>query len=333
MRPVRVILVIVAVLISYGLPRSTPAAEANRYTIAATDEWYLSTEDKAARLYVNEVGHGEPVVVLHGGFGAEYSYLLDAVQGLEGKYHFIFYDQRGSLRSPCKTELVSFEKHVEDLETLRKGLGLEKMTLFAHSMGTLLAIGYLQKHPTHVKNIVMAGALQLKSGRYFDAAYSAAWKTGHDAATSFPDRPAVKAELEKAGVSQPNRTAKQLSEIGRIKFAAASIYHIERWREAKGWGVFFNAAAGDAAASSLFKQLGNDYDFTPLIDRHPYPITVINGDHDYVEFGNSFYKRYSTEAKNLELISIKDAGHDAWIDDPDRFRDALDAGLSKRPKR
>src|SRR5260370_20446343 len=33
----------------------------------ASEEWYLPTEDKAAQLYVREVGQGEPVVVLHGG--------------------------------------------------------------------------------------------------------------------------------------------------------------------------------------------------------------------------------------------------------------------------
>jgi hypothetical protein len=44
------------------------------------------------------------------------------------------------------------------------------------------------------------------------------------------------------------------------------------------------------AASSLFKRIGNDYDFTPVIENHPYPITVITGDHNYVDFGNAFLK-------------------------------------------
>lgn len=330
---VRVMLFIVATVLGCGSAWLIPAAEAHQNAIASTDEWYLATDDKAARLYVTEIGRGEPVVVLHGGFGAEHSYLLDAVQGLEGKYHFILYDQRGSLRSPCKTELISFDKHVEDLETLRKALGLERMTLFSHSMGTYLAMGYLEKYPARVKNIVMAGALPLKSGKYLDAAYLAAWKIGRDAGNIFLERPALKAELEKAGSQQPHQTAKQQSEIQRIMFASAAIYHIERWREAKGWGAFFNDAAGGAASSSLFKRLGNDYDFAALVDRHPYPVTVISGDYDYADFGNAFYGRYSKEAKNLELITIKDAAHDAWVDDPDRFRHALDAGLSKKPKR
>ena len=102
------------------------------------DEWYLPSADGEARLYVWEVGRGDPVIVLHGGFGAEHSYLYDAVRGLSDRHRFVFYDQRGSLRSPCALEAVRFEAHVADLETLRAELGLERVSLFAHSMGTVL---------------------------------------------------------------------------------------------------------------------------------------------------------------------------------------------------
>ena len=294
------------------------------------EEWYLPTEDKAAVLYVYEIGRGEPVVVLHGGFGAEHSYLLDSVKGLENKYHFIFYDQRGSLRSPCKTEAISFDKHVEDLETLRKSLGLDKITLFSHSMGTMLAVGYLRKYPEHVKNIVMAGALVMKSGKYMDEAYKTSMLNMKDAGERMDKRREVTAELEKIGYKNPNLTAKQRTYVWRIRFAGAAIYHIERWREMKGGMVFYNEETGTKASSSLFKQLTNDYDFSPDIEKHPFPITVISGDHDYADFGNAFFKRYSTEIKNVRLFIIKDAGHNAWIDDPKAFREALNEGLGKK---
>src|SRR5712692_8127877 len=123
-------------------------------TSVGSEEWYLRTEDKAAELYVREVGQGDPVIVLHGGWGSEHSYLLNAIKGLETQFRFIFYDQRGSLRSPCKLEFISQEKHVQDLETLRKELKLEKVTIVAHSMGTRLAMFYLQKYPDRVKTLV-----------------------------------------------------------------------------------------------------------------------------------------------------------------------------------
>lgn len=112
-------------------------------------EWYLSCD--GCRLFVQEYGKGtETVVALHGGWGAEHSYLLDAFQGVEEAYRLVFYDQRGSLRSPCPPEKISVEKHVEDLDRLRAELGLERITLVGHSMGTTLATMYLDRHPDRV---------------------------------------------------------------------------------------------------------------------------------------------------------------------------------------
>lgn len=72
------------------------------------DEWYLYTPDKF-NLYMYEFGKGDTVIVLHGGFGAEYSYLLKALQPLENQFHFVLFDQRGSLRSPAPDSVLSFE--------------------------------------------------------------------------------------------------------------------------------------------------------------------------------------------------------------------------------
>src|SRR5690606_1496107 len=122
------------------------------------DEWYLRAGEGCAP-YVAEIGRGRPVVVLHGGWGAEHSYLLDAFQGLWEGYRFVLYDQRGSLRSPCPIEGLSVEQHVQDRERLRQELGLERMILVGHSMGTFLAMSYLERHPARVEGLVLLGAL------------------------------------------------------------------------------------------------------------------------------------------------------------------------------
>ena len=293
------------------------------------EEWYLPTEDNAAELYVYEIGRGEPVVVVHGGFGAEHSYLLDAVTGLESKFRFIFYDQRGSLRSPSKPESISIDKHIQDIETLRKSLGLEKMTIFAHSMGTYLAMLYLQRYPEKVKNLVLTGALPAQSGRYLDQSLLPALKNAGESFRRFAERPEKIAELEKAGDKQPNRTAKQETYIWRINFAAGNIYHIERWRQLKGGRIFYSGEAGRAAG----KTFSNDYDFLPSLSTHPYPVTFINGDHDLTDFGNVFYKSFAAKIPKIELVVLKNAGHNAWIDTPKDFSKALNKALSKKSSR
>src|SRR6478672_4832734 len=82
-------------------------------TTPGADEWYVRTADTVS-LYIREFGQGEPVIVLHGGWGMDHGYMLPALNGLENVAHVVIYDQRGSLRSPAAATKISVQKHVED---------------------------------------------------------------------------------------------------------------------------------------------------------------------------------------------------------------------------
>jgi len=232
-------------------------------------EWYLPVAG-GCRLYVYEVGRGpDTAVVLHGGFGAEHGYMLDAVHGLEGRHHFVFYDQRGSLRSPCPDSLVSLDAHVADLDRLRAALSLRRATLIGHSMGTLLAMAYVQRYPERVRGVVLTGAVPPRAPTAADSARDAADAA---AAQAFRTRPAVQAELRRAGLDgDPAVLApKQQTEARRIRFAATNLHHVERWRALKGGQVFYNARAGRAAGQTVPR----DYDYTPVLLGHACSVTV-----------------------------------------------------------
>jgi pimeloyl-ACP methyl ester carboxylesterase len=101
------------------------------------------------------VGDGTPVIVIHGaiGLGSTYMRALDPWGNELGLVH---YDQRGS----GQTELgdvarVSFAGGVEDLEGLRRGLGLERVQLVGHSAGAYLAALYAAAHPESTSSVVL----------------------------------------------------------------------------------------------------------------------------------------------------------------------------------
>jgi pimeloyl-ACP methyl ester carboxylesterase len=57
------------------------------------------------------------VIVLHGGWGAEHSYLLPAVRPLADTYRFVLYDQRGELQTPLVPPAkITYQSLVEDME-------------------------------------------------------------------------------------------------------------------------------------------------------------------------------------------------------------------------
>jgi proline-specific peptidase len=285
------------------------------------EEWYLPTADRMANLYVLEFGKGDTIVVVHGGFGAEHSYLLGAVRPLADKFHIVMYDQRGSLRSPCPNDsAISVQKHIEDLEHLRKALNLQKMTIIAHSMGTFLAMQYLKQYPSNVKGLVLLGALPV-----FTPSFDSLMEAIEHYADSLTNRSEVQSELRKNGLDKDSLSAKEKTFAWRIRFASVNLFHVDKWRLMPGGGVFYNPRAGSAAAKTIPKS----WDFREAFARHPFPIVIINGDVDFCDPAGKTNRSLLSNIKNVEVITIKNAGHCAWIDDPDSFQKALREALNK----
>lgn len=105
-----------------------------------------------AELFVRRVGAGPPVVVLHGGPGADHEYLRPGFDALAHGRELIYYDQRGGGRSPVARDVpVGWTEQVADLEALRRHWALEQMTVVGYSWGGLLALLYGLEHPGRIK--------------------------------------------------------------------------------------------------------------------------------------------------------------------------------------
>jgi proline iminopeptidase len=116
-------------------------------------------------LYFEESGNprGKPVVFLHGGPGG----------GTEGKmrryfdperYRIVLFDQRGCGKS---TPFASLEENttwhsVNDIEALRRELGIERWQVFGGSWGSTLALAYAETHPERVTELVLRGIFLLR---------------------------------------------------------------------------------------------------------------------------------------------------------------------------
>ncbi len=291
--------------------------------------WYLSTPDGAGELFVFEVGGGdpdvEPAVVLHGGPGGDLTYMLPVANGLEREFHFVFYDQRGSLRSRVIPDSITMAHHVGDLETLREALSAEQISIISHSAGTLLAFEYLRAYPDRVRNLVLVGALPHKNGRkYFDSEYAALWSNLAEDSKRFWEREAILTEIRQAGVENPE-TPKQEAQAALIRQVGAESFRVERWRDALPMRVNPEAARRTRESTNF------EYDYSELLADHPFPVSVINGEFDYTvgPRGSPLWKRLvETQAPRLRLVVVPDASHIVWRDAPDRFRDALRSALS-----
>ncbi len=107
------------------------------------------------------VGPKTPVLTLHGGPGAGHNYLLP-LAALAADRPVIFYDQLGCGKadSPHDESLYTIQRSVDEVDAVRHALGLERIVLYGHSWGSMLAIEYMcQGRGRGVEQLVLGGAL------------------------------------------------------------------------------------------------------------------------------------------------------------------------------
>lgn len=108
---------------------------------------------------------GTMIVALHGGPGGDYRYLLNCKELADAGYRVVFYDQRGSglsQRFPKKSYTLLGQGALDVLyaelsaviEHYRSSPD-QKVVLFGHSWGAILASGYVGKFPNAVQGLIL----------------------------------------------------------------------------------------------------------------------------------------------------------------------------------
>ncbi len=133
-------------------------------------------------MYWEQVGNprGNAVLFLHGGpgagAGAVHRRFFDP-----GFWRLVVFDQRGAGRSRPLGSLAqnTTPDLVEDIETLRRHLAVDRWLLFGGSWGSTLALAYAQAYPERVSGCVLRGV-------FLGRPWEVDWFL-HGMATVFPD--------------------------------------------------------------------------------------------------------------------------------------------------
>jgi proline iminopeptidase len=135
------------------------------------------------RIYVEQCGNpdGIPVVVLHGGPGGGCSPAMRRYFDPTA-FRVILFDQRGCGRSrPHASVIQNTTWHlVNDIEVIRKELGISRWVCFGGSWGATLALIYAITHPERVAHMVLRGVF-LMTQQELD------WFYGGGAGAFFPE--------------------------------------------------------------------------------------------------------------------------------------------------
>lgn len=126
----------------------------------------ITTPKGSFNVWTKRVGNNPrmKLLLLHGGPGATHEYFecFDSFLPAEG-IEYIYYDQLGSARSdqPKDLDLWQTERFVEEVEQVRKALGLTKdnFYLLGHSWGGILSMEYALKYQENLKGLIISNMM------------------------------------------------------------------------------------------------------------------------------------------------------------------------------
>lgn len=143
-----------------GCGKSGDEAAPSSGEVKAAGERMIPVVGGKYRVWTKRVGDAPiKVLLLHGGPGLNHIYLecfedYLPQQGIE----FYYYDQLGSAFSdnPDDKSLWTVERYTDEVEEVRKGLGLDNFYLYGHSWGGMLTYEYALKYGSHLKGLVIS---------------------------------------------------------------------------------------------------------------------------------------------------------------------------------
>ena len=107
-----------------------------------------------ASLYYEVVGQGRPLLLMHGGPGADHWSMLPFRQ-LAEHFTLVFYDHRCNGRSTGRVSSMTWENLTADAEALRERLGVERWAVLGHSFGGMVALEYALRYPDSLSHLVL----------------------------------------------------------------------------------------------------------------------------------------------------------------------------------
>lgn len=112
------------------------------------------------KLYYEEEGQGIPLVLINGGPGGTHQGFHPYFSQIKDIARIIYYDQRGTGKSSSDDtgETYTVKQAVEDLESLRKDLKIDKWAVLGHSYGGLLAQCYALTYPQNCVGLILAAS-------------------------------------------------------------------------------------------------------------------------------------------------------------------------------
>jgi proline iminopeptidase len=255
-------------------------------------------------MFVEEVGSGFPLVLLHGGPGLDHTMFRPWLDPLGEELRLLYVDERGQGQSErVDPETLTLEVFARDVDLLAEALGLERFALLGHSFGAIVTTWHATAVGTAAAYVISGGA---------DA--------------SEPMMADVEASLEAMGEQgaaiaetwEREQTVESEAELKEL-LAAQMPFHFHG-EPPPGYG---EETIGSPEVLRHFARIGyGDFDYRPRLQNVRRPTLVVVGEHDRTTTPRA--ARVLHEGiDGSELVVVPNAGHMSFVEDRQRYLDAV----------
>lgn len=279
------------------------------------------------RIWYESEGKGEPLLLIAGGPGFSHAYFHPFFSTLASSNRIIYFDAYGTGKSERakSAKEYSLGQDVEDVESLRKALKLDKITVLGHSYGGFVAQLYAVKYPNSVKRLILANTFP--SG---DTSQFLQDNLNNQVRNQLPE---VWAKVEQIRAKGFLSSSKEHQEVYSIPPTFSYFYNPENAR-------LLPITEPDLYNSDLwYAMAGEDADFIVKGElltfdvRQPLknmriPILILAG-----RFDRTVPPKITVQYKNLapqvEFIMFEKSGHFPFIEENEKMSAVLRAFLTK----
>ena len=276
-------------------------------------------EINGTKLFVKVFGRGEPLLVVHGGPGLNHTYFLPHLESLSQNYTIILYDQRACGRSAIpSTDSLGLKFFVDDIDAIRRELGYEKINILGHSWGVIPVVRYGIDYPDKLKTMILCNPVSLS--HEFDTEIAAIQKKKTTTSDSVERSGIVRSAEFKSG--NPAAYEEIMKLAFRHSFATQSNSSKLQIELPENF-----LKANRALLTGLGKDLGQ-YNYHPAVSKFNFPVLILHGQHDALPLKIS--QKIQSSIPHSQLILFEKSGHFIFIEEPEKFREALATVIRQR---